>query len=108
MKYITSLLFCLLPIAANASVLLGNCDKEPRDVIIRNSGSERTVTITQNGGEIEEYGPISAMSFQIKDKDPKKKHPAIMPLSPFEEFCIWSNEIKVQRMNTMNASGGSL
>lgn len=113
MKYFLLTMYCLYtPLSAFASVMLTDCDDKPYDVIVRNNGSERMVAVSRGGGEIEEFGPISGISFQIKEKDAKKMEPPMVPLSPYEEFCIWSGKIKVQRLNTggegAGASGGIL
>ncbi len=97
---------CFSPLTASASVLLGNCDDTPHQVIIRNGGSEHTVTITQYDAEIEELGPM--VSFQLKDKPipPAKEQPVVTPIGPDQEFCIWSGKIKTQRLDTRGGSRG--
>ena len=104
MKRFLLVLGCLFPFSASASVLLANCDAQPYQIIVHNGGSERIAMLTRNGGEIEEFGTPTQMSFQIKSKG--MEQPVVRPLSPDEEFCIWSGKIKVQRLNRGNANNG--
>ncbi len=100
MKYYIILLACLLPVSTLAASKLADCDNVPYDIIVRNSGAERIVTLTPTSGEIEEYGPV--ISFQIKDKDESKTHPVVTVLDPDSEFCIWHGKINIQRIDTTN------
>jgi hypothetical protein len=106
MRYII-LLLLLLPLPASASILLADCDNEDYDIIVRNSGSERVVKLTMRNGEIEEFGPFNTISFQIKNAPgDEKKHPVMHPIGPDEEFCIWSGEIKIQRLEVIGGWHG--
>lgn len=98
------LLLCLPPLQASASVLLGVCDHQSYQVVVRNGGSEHIVHLDGTRGEIEEFGPM--VSFQIKNPpDVKEIQPVITATSPDSEFCIWSGKIKIQRLNRINDRG---
>lgn len=99
----------LFPFAACASILLADCDDKPYDVIVKNAGATRVVRLTKNGGEIEEFGAYPMISFQIKAaKGDDKTYPVMRPTGPDEEFCIWSGNISVQRLDVIGGwHGGS-
>jgi hypothetical protein len=106
MKYLLCLALVLLPLSASAAAHLADCDWDPYNVIITNGGQQRVATLTQNGGEIEEYGPV--ISFQIQSKERPNPNPVVHVTSPYEEFCIWNGRIQIQRMNTTGGfNGGS-
>jgi hypothetical protein len=98
MKYLL-ITFLLFPVSAFA-VMLGDCDKNSYDVIVRNGGNVRIVRLTPYSGEIQEFGPV--VSFQINGQS------EVVIREPNSEYCVWSGKIKIQRMNTLNTDGGSV
>jgi hypothetical protein len=108
MKHL-ALLLCLLPLPAFA-VTLADCDRESYEILIRNGSTQRVAPLSRMGGEIEEFGPVPLVSFQILSKDGKKpdhEQPIITATDPSEEFCIWSGHIDVQRLDTSGTAPGS-
>ena len=105
MRILMPVILSLLPFSASAAIWLGDCDDKPYDVIVRNNGSEKVVRLARNSGEIQEYGAVEGISFQIKDDTGKQ--PVMTPMGPDEEFCIWSGRIKIQRNHTVGGGGGS-
>jgi hypothetical protein len=95
-RLVCACLFLLLPTFGFASKL-ADCDALPYEVIVKNGGQERRVTLTPFNGTIEEYGP--RVSYQLAGQ------PSVIADLPDTEYCIWSGRIKLQRLHTVNDSG---
>jgi|GEM_PF-6375608 len=105
MKSFSLLLLSLLfPLSGMASALLGNCDRQPYDIIIRQGSSQRIVTLGENSGSLEVFGP--QVSFQINSLPGEKVvHPIVNVTEQDAEYCIWSGKIKIQKLDRFHNNG---
>lgn len=97
MRKFLFILVLLLPCVASASKI-ANCDKKSYDVTINNGGHVRVVTLEPTSASVEEFGPV--VSFQLKDQKP------VIVTEPFDEYCIWSGKITIQRRSPGNDANG--
>lgn len=72
-----------------------NCDKVAHEVTVNNAGEEWKMTL-EPGRYFDSFG--SMVTFKMKDQD---------PVAPrwFDDWCIWSGKLKLQRRNSPNNRG---
>lgn len=96
MKKILLFIACMSVANVAQAARVENCDKVPHEVIITNGGEETRVTLEPYRHR-DTYGP--SVTFQM---------PGQAPVTPrwFDDWCIWSGKLHIQRRHRYNGGGG--